>query len=280
MKYTLPARFGGGLRGAGVVDEVNAPGRLPALLALHGFGCVPDEVELLSSIGLRLGLRTVAPLLPGHGATVERFSETRYPDWYAAAEKWFLDLSTQAPVVVGGQSMGALIALDLGSRYPTRTAGLVLFANAVRLASPFPGAALTLGKWLRLPDFALPKWGGPDLQDPVGRRTHTTYEAQPMLAARSLQAAGSEVLERLTRIRCPTFIAHGALDHTTPPSNAWLVADRLGTTDVEVHLMPNSGHILTKDLDREALIPRVEAFVGRVAGAPLAQTQRGGSART
>src|SRR5690606_13416914 len=121
-------------------------------------------------------------------------ARTRYVDWYAAAEKWFLELSAQQPAIVGGQSMGALIALDLASRYPTRAAGLVLFANAIRLAVPFPGTALSLASWLRLPDFALPKWGGPDLQDPVHRATHTTYEAQPMFAARSLHAAGSEVI--------------------------------------------------------------------------------------
>jgi carboxylesterase len=266
MKRVLPERFGGGLRGAKLVREVNAPGRRPAILALHGFGCVPDEVELLSSLGQRMGFRTVAPLLPGHGTTVKELSNTRYADWLAAAEKWFIELSADEPAIVGGQSTGALLALDLATRHPTRVAGLVLFANAIRLAAPFPGTALKLAQWLRLPDFALPKWGGPDLQDPVNRASHSTYEAQPMRAAQSLQAAGLQVLERLPRIKSPTFIAHGALDHTTPPSNAWLVANRVGTTDVEVHLLPNSGHILTKDLDREALIPRVEAFLMRVTG--------------
>jgi carboxylesterase len=266
VKFAQLERFGGALRGTGVVAQVAVAGRSPSLLALHGFGCVPDEVELLTSLGVELGLRTVAPLLPGHGSTVQRFSETRYPDWFAAAEKWFLELSAKEPVILGGQSMGALLALDLASRHPTRTAALVLFANAIRLASPFPGAALTLARWLHLPDFALPKWSGPDLQDPVNRALHTTYEAQPMFAARSLQQAGENVLQRLTRIKCPAFIAHGALDRTTPPSNAWLVADHLGTTDVEVHLLPNSGHILTKDLDREVLVPRVRTFLERVVG--------------
>lgn len=265
MKVTLPERYGGALRGAGIVGEVDVAGRSPALLALHGFGCVPDEVELLSSIGTKLGLRTRAPLLPGHGQTVEVFAQTRYPEWFAAAEKVFLELSEKTPAIVGGQSMGAVLALDLASRYPERTAGVILLANAVRLASPFPGAALTLTRLLRVPDFALPKWGGSDIQDPVNRKLHTTYEAQPMYAAHSLQRAGKDVLSRSMRVTCPAFIAHGALDRTTPPSNVWLVADNLGTTDVEVHVFPNSGHILTKDLDREVLIPRVEAFVKRVA---------------
>lgn len=257
-------RFAGALRGEGIINPVDVPGRFPGLLALHGFGCVPDEVGLLSGLGVELELTTRAPLLPGHGLTVAEFAKTRYPDWYTSAERHFFELSAATPVIVGGQSMGAVLALDLASRHPERCAGLVLFANAVRLASPFPSVAITVASLLKVPDFALPKTKGPDLIDPVARATHTTYAAQPFHAARSLQLAGARVLDQLTRVRCPTFIGHGALDHTAPPTNAWLVADRLGTTDVEVHLFPNSAHILTKDLDRETLRTRVRAFLMRV----------------
>lgn len=262
--WSAEKRFAGALRGAGLVNPVDVPGREPALLALHGFGCVPEEVELLSSLGVELGLATRAPLLPGHGLTVAEFAKTRYADWYDSAERHFLELSANTPALVGGQSMGAVLSLDLASRHPARCAGLVLFANAVRLASPFPSVALSAASWFGVPDFALPKTKGPDLNDPVAKATHTTYAAQPFHAARSLQLAGERVLEHLTRVHCPTFIGHGALDHTAPSSNAWLVADRLGTTDVEVHVFANSAHILTKDLDRETLRAKVRTFLTRV----------------
>lgn len=258
-------RFAGGLRGAGLINPVDVPGRAPAMLALHGFGCVPEEVELLSTLGREFGLATRAPLLPGHGVNVAALAKTRYADWYASAEAHFLELSAAGPVICGGQSMGAVLSLELASRHPDRCAALVLFANAVRLASPFPSVALTLASWAHLPDFALPKGkNGPDIHDPAARATHTTYSAQPFHAARSLQVAGERVLEGLTKVKCPTFIGHGMLDHTAPSSNAELVAGRIGTTDVEVHLYANSGHILTKDLDRDALRGDVSRFLQRV----------------
>jgi carboxylesterase len=258
-------RFAGGLRGAKRVNPIDVPGKHPALLALHGFGCVPEEVELLSSVGLELGLATRAPLLPGHGTSVAELAKTRYPDWYEAAEQHFLQLSEAGPALIGGQSMGAVLSLDLASQHPGRCAGLVLFANAVRLASPFPSLAMSLASLARVPDFALPKSKGPDIQDPEARQTHTTYESQPFHAARSLQLAGFRVLEQLTKVKCPTFIGHGALDHTAPPTNATLVANRVGTTDVEVHMFSRSGHILTKDLDHAELRVGVLAFVNRVS---------------
>lgn len=261
-------RFAGGLRGAKLVEPLDVPGKRPALLALHGFGCVPEEVALLSSVGLELGLATRAPVLPGHGVSVAALAKTRYSDWYAVAERHFLELSAAGPALIGGQSMGAVLSLDLASRHPDRCAGLVLFANAVKLASPFPSLALSLASLLHLPDLAIPKTKGPDIQDPAVRATHTTYEAQPFFAARSLQVAGTRVLEQLTKVKCPTFIGHGVLDHTAPYTNARLVADRVGTTDVEVHLFARSGHILTKDFDRAELRALVLRFVARVAKHP------------
>ena len=257
-------RYAGGLRGAGGVEAVDAAGKHPPVLAFHGFGCVPDEVDLLSSLGIELGLRTRAPLLPGHGLTVAALAQTRYSDWLLAAEGHLLELSETGPVILGGQSMGAVLALELAVRHPTRCLALVLFANAVRLANPFPGLALRAASLLGIPDFALPKWGGPDLRDPETFKTHTTYEGQPFLAAASLERAGSQLIERLPRVHCPTFIAHGLLDRTAPVSNAWLVADRLGTTDVEVHVFAKSGHILTKDLERGELRVRVRTFLTRI----------------
>lgn len=265
LQWDESKRFAGGLRGAGLINPIDTPGRAPGLLAIHGFGCVPEEVELLSKLGLELGLATRAPLLPGHGLNVAALSKTRYVDWYAAAEAHFIELSAKGAVLCGGQSMGSVIALDLASRHPDRCAGLVLFANAVRLASPFPSVAMTLASWAHVPDFALSKGkNGPDIHDPVARQTHTTYSAQPFHAARSLQVAGARVLEQLTRVKCPTFIGHGMLDRTAPSHNAELVASRIGTTDVEVHLYPNSGHILTKDLDRDAVRSDVSRFLQRV----------------
>lgn len=257
------ARQAGGLMGDGAPEPVDRAGREPALLCLHGFGCVPNEVELLSTLGIELGLRTRAPLLPGHGTHARDLAATRYPDWFAAAEEQLFALTRQGPAIVGGQSMGAVLAFDLAARHPERVRGVVAYANALHLAWPFPDLPLAvLG--VPLGGFALPKFGGPNIADPGARQAHLTYSSQPIAAARSLRAAGLAVEQNLGRIACPVFIAHGALDITTPPRNAWLAAERIGSLDVEVHLLPNSAHILTKDTDRATLKQRTAAFLRRV----------------
>lgn len=254
----------GGLMGDGRPQPVEVEGAYPAVLALHGFGCVPNEVELVSSLARRLGLRCSAPLLPGHGTRVRDLARTRYEDWYAAAEQRLLELAERGPVIVAGQSLGGLLALDLASRH-SQVCAVVVLANPLRLPWPFPTLALQLAALLNVPDFSLPKVVGPDIVDPVSRRQHLTYDAQPWRAAESLRQAALALEPRLEQVSCPAFLAHGALDRTTPLSNVWLAAPALAARDLEVHIFPNSGHILTKDNDRAVLDAKLEAFIRRCA---------------
>jgi carboxylesterase len=254
------------LRGEGSIAEVNEPGREPSLLALHGFSATPNEVLMLTELAAEFGLGRRAPLLPGHGTHARDLARTCYEDWYAHAEHALLELSAKGPVIVGGQSMGAVVALDLACRHPERVLGLIALANATRLASPFPDLFLAVARHLPPIDFALPKFGGSDVRDPEMRYAHVTYSTQPMQAALHLRAAGLRVLDQLHKVRCPTFVAHGRYDAVCPVSNAWQVCERLGTQDVELVLLQRSAHILTKDLDRDYLRQRIRRFMLRLRG--------------
>src|SRR5690606_37309425 len=125
----------------------------------------------------------------------------------------------------------------LGPGRAGRVVGLVLLGNALWLARPFPGLVLSLVDALKLPDFGFPKFGT-DLGDPETRRDHTTYPSQPVGGAIDVQRAGKRLRAELHRVTCPTLVLHGALDRTCPVSNAWRVAERLGTTDVQVRVLP------------------------------------------
>jgi dipeptidyl aminopeptidase/acylaminoacyl peptidase len=59
-------------------------------------------------------------------------------------------------------------------------------------------------------------------------------------------------------------VIHGALDQVCPVSNAARFAKALGTSDVEVAVMPNSGHIVTADTDRAEVARLAEGFVRRI----------------
>jgi carboxylesterase len=232
-------------------------------VALHGFGGTPLEVELVVDIGRELGLRTVAPLLPGHGTHARDLAATRFPDWLRAATAAFdLVAGPGRPAFVVGLSMGALLAAHLAVSRSEHVLGLGMLANATRLTSPFPDWPLRALDRLGLTGFSIPK-AGPDIADPEARATHVTYGVQPVAGGLEVLRAGERTEKILGKIRCPAFIAHGLYDHVCPVDNAERVASLLGSAEKTVLILPRSFHIATRDYDRDLLRGELRGFIER-----------------
>jgi carboxylesterase len=256
--------------GLGDPSPLDVAGERPPVLALHGFTGTPQEVALVVRTAQSLGLAARAPLLPGHGTNARDLAPTRFADWASAARDELRRIATpDEPAIVAGISMGAVVALHLGVIEPERVRALVILSNAVWLTWPFPTLALDAVRLLRLPDFQMPK-SASDIADPEARRTNLTYSGQPIHAAIDLVRAGRSVRRSLPFIRCPTFVAHGALDKVCPVANARRVADRIRSTDRTVVILPRSAHIITRDYDHAELGRELGAFLARIADRPAA----------
>lgn len=239
-------------------------GKTPTVVCFHGFTGVPEEIRLAVDVAEELGLAATAPLLVGHGTSAAELAKTRYEDWLESARPAFDEARAKGPVILVGLSLGSLIATELALSAPGAVLGVALLSNAFWLKSPHPGASLALAGKLGLSDFYLDK-EGPDLGDPVARRSHVTYDAQPLHAAVSLEQAGRRLRAELFRLHRPTLILHGARDQVCPIENSWRVAERLGTRDVRVVVYPRSHHILTRDVERDQVRAELLAFIRRVS---------------
>jgi carboxylesterase len=252
-----------GFIGVGDPSAIRHGGRLPTVLAFHGFGGTPLEVELVIDVARELGLAAWAPVLPGHGTHPRDLAKTGWRDWIGGAAACFEEAARSGPVILGGISLGALVAAKLAARYGDRTLGLIMLANAAWLSAPFPAWVLEGVAALRLPDFALPK-SVSDIADPETRRSHLSYASQPVHAAIEVLRAGKEIRSEFARIHCPVLLVHGERDRVCPCSNAERVAKLIGTTDKRVVLLPRSRHIITRDLDRAQLGSELRRFLVRL----------------
>jgi carboxylesterase len=254
------------MMGGPPLGTLEASGRGPAVLALHGFGATTQEVGLIVDIAKNLGLAALAPLLPGHGTSVFELARTRFADWRGAAERALIELvRDHGRVIVVGSSMGSLIALDLAADYP-EVVGVGVLGSPIRLRWPYPSLALAAMSFLRIPDFTLRKTG-PDLLDPEARRTQVTYSEQPAHAGNDLRLAGRRVEGRLGEVSCPAFVAHGRADRVCPVKNANIVHAKLGTParEKELLILDRSHHIITRDVERGILRSALSRFIERVA---------------
>lgn len=251
----------GSLVGPGKPDARREAGQAPSLLAIHGFGGTPREVDLLVDIAQQKGLSATAPLLPGHGTRIKDLATTSFEDWLSAARFEFDQLHAHGEVILAGLSLGAVIAARLAADAPV--AGLALLANAVWLKSPYPARWLAVAEHMHLPNsWWVPKLA-PDIDDSERRKEHLGYDAQLICAALEVYRGGRDVQRRLRDITCPTLLIHGALDKVCPVSNLRRVAEALGTNDTRSIILRKSGHIVTRDRESADVAREFEGFLAR-----------------
>jgi len=275
--FTFDEGTHGRLVGQGDPSSISIDGNANsgAVLAFHGFAGTPREVSIVTDVASRLGFSARAPRLSGHTDHVRDLMNVGWNDWTQDAARALTELDGRGKgneageprhrgVVVCGLSLGALLATHLAATEPERVAALVVLANATWLR--FSSFRLPLGLLERLEPFDnrfyMRKFGA-DIRDPVARRTHLTYELNPIKSAIEVIRAGRIVRPELSRVRCPTLVIHGRLDRVCPVRNAFWFARRLGTDDVDVRIMPRSGHIVTLDVDRRDVELALETFLSR-----------------
>ena len=64
------------------------------ILLLHGFSGTPREMSRLGGYLQQRGLTVSAPLLPGHGSTLDEMNQYKWQDWAAATFQAYEDPAT------------------------------------------------------------------------------------------------------------------------------------------------------------------------------------------
>jgi len=145
-----------------------------------------------------------------------------------------IDALTEGPLLLVGSSMGGWLMLLVALARPDRLAGLVGIAAA--------------------PDFT--QWGFTDAQKieivERGRiEEPSDYADSPYVTTRGFFEAGqvSLMLDAPIAIDCPVRLLHGQADPDVPWSVSLRLAERLRSADVQVVLVKDGDHRLSRPQD-------------------------------
>ena len=231
------------------------------VLLSHGFTATTAEVRLLAHFLHEQGYTVAGPLLPGHGTTPEEMNRCRWQDWVAAVESGYQELAGRCErVFVGGESMGALLALYLAEGHP-EAAGILAYAPALKVASRVTPLLLPL-----LAPFV------PVVSKGESPRTHADdfwqgYTVNPLRAAAELARLQREVRRRLALITQPLLIVQGRLDRRVAPDVPALLAREVRSTWHEIHWLEQSTHCVLLDCEWQQANKLGLNFIVRVLGA-------------
>jgi carboxylesterase len=248
-------------------------------LLIHGLGGTPVEMRFVG-IGLaRAGFTVSCPQLAGHCGSFEDLRGTSWRDWYASVEQAHAELrKTCKRVIVGGLSMGAILALHLAAEWPDEVHGAALFAPTLKLDGwgvPWYSVLFNLVRDRRTADLVTFSEREPyGIKDPrvralvmaainSGDSSKAGQFSNPgrvMLELRWLVAA---VKRELGGIRQPTLIVHPREDDRASLRNAAYLQGALGGM-VETCVLDDSYHIVTVDRQRDLVVDRAIAFARRI----------------
>src|SRR5437868_4670674 len=236
-----------------------------ACLLLHGLTGSPAEMRPVGDALAAAGFRAVAPLLPGHGTTPEDLSKTTRADLELAAQSALLSLAGARRIFLCGLSVGGLLSIGLAARSWTREglpdfSAIALLAAAIdfkgttwlfaHVIGRLPALALILGKGAR--DIS----GEPDQREKID----ASYTAIPMRWGAELRLLSEEAQKLAPRVHAPALLLHGALDRTVAASGSGRLARMLGSSQVEVRVLPRSGHVLPLDVESAEVCRDIVSF--------------------
>jgi pimeloyl-ACP methyl ester carboxylesterase len=226
------------------------PGGGPTLVFLPGF---KSDMEGSKATHLRdwaagQGRAMLRLDYSGHGKSTGAFDDGTIGRWAEDARAVIEDRTT-GPLLLVGSSMGGWIALLLARAMPGRVAALVGLAAApdfteslVSGLSPAERATLAATGRLERPSL---------------------YGEEPYRFTRALIEDGrrQSLLAAPIPVRCPVRLLQGQQDPDVPWQTALRIAEQLESTDVEVTLVKDGDHRLSRPQDL-ALLARTVAALG------------------
>lgn len=246
------------LKGAETIDlqEEGSHG----VLLLHGFGDTPQTLGLLARRLHKSKYSVLAPLLPGHGRTMQAFTNSRAEQWIEAAERAYSEMRQRHDSVsVVGLSMGGALAVLLAAEHRDIPA-LVLIAPYLGMPRQLRAAAATHWLWGRLAgeiNARSPR----SIHDPIEREKNLAYGSVTGRTLFELSRVVNRARDALGDVTAPTLIIQSREDPRISPGVAEFALKKLGAKTTKLVWTEGSGHIITVDYGRERVFSETESWL-------------------
>ena len=228
------------------------------VLLLHGLTATTAEVRPLAKCLLNEGYTVSGILLPGHGTTAENLSQTHREDLIKASEEAYSELKREcSSVIVGGESVGALLALRLASDHP-EIKGLLLYAPAMSLA------ASSLKKVFLV--MVSPFVFSVKKKFPKGREgmPWQGYKINPLKTGLQLLKFQCEIKQCLHRIYQPILLIQANLDKTVDLRSGDIIFEGVQSAVKELYWMEKSGHVVILEKQFDEVLKTTLEFIQKI----------------
>ncbi|MCM1567273.1 MAG: alpha/beta fold hydrolase [Candidatus Dehalobacter alkaniphilus] len=228
-----------------------------AILLIHGFTACPIDMKPLGERLKNWGYTVQAPLLPGHGTSIEDLKKTSWQDWERAVAEAAEQLKkTCQRVLAIGHSMGGLLALSLAAQgridgAVSINAPIIYVDEKLHQAESLIGKIEYVGKPHKTAEISLNSEGIP----------HFSYIQVPVISFISLNQAIERMKGKLPQISCPTLMVQSMADGTVHPSSGEFIQKSIGDRYCDAVYWKDEDHYLPLSAARDELAQKIREFI-------------------
>lgn len=236
------------------------PGNEIGCLLVHGFTGTPKEMRWMGEYLAEQGYSVHGVRLAGHATKMEDLKREIWQDWVASVEDGYHLLRGNCKVVfVIGLSMGGVLALYFATQFPV--SGVVAMSTPYKLPSdPRSRLQRPLSKIIRTIAKGPPDWHNQDAAE-----DHIDYPAYPTKGIIQLDALLAKFRRTLCDVKVPVLLIHSHKDQGVAPENLNHIYDALGSKEKSTLWLENSGHVITREPERETVFRTVAEFIEQYA---------------
>jgi carboxylesterase len=245
------------------------PGNETGCLLVHGFTGTPKEMHWMGEYLNKQGFTVLGVRLAGHATHPEDMIRTNYCDWLASVEDGFQLLSGLAKrIYIMGLSMGGTLSLATAAYLPVK--GIVAMSTPYKIPDD-PRLKYTEIISKLVPYMPKSKTApGVGWFDPQAWREHIFYPRNPTRSVGQLNKLLAEMRAALPQVKAPALLIHSRDDHDVWSESMPAIYRDLGSTDKQMLWIENSGHVITRDAQRETVFKAAADFVRRLENEPHA----------
>jgi pimeloyl-ACP methyl ester carboxylesterase len=230
-------------------------GRGATVVFLPGFrsDMTGDKATALAAFCAERGQAMLRFDYSGHGSSGGRFKDGTIGRWTEDALA-VIDRLSGGKLVLVGSSMGGWVALLAACARPDRIAALIGIAAASDFTEALMWEAMTFEERAAL------------TRDGVLHVPSHYGEPYPITRALIEDGRTHLLLNGPIAIDCPVRLLHGQQDPDVPWNTALRIAERVTSQDVEVILVKDGDHRLSRPHDLELLCRTLGALLGPLLG--------------
>ena len=240
-------------------------GSKTGILLIHGFTGTPKEMRWMGEYLHREHHFTVLGIrLSGHATQPEDMFRSSYTDWLASVEDGYALLADCVDTIIPmGLSMGGILALTTAAYFPVK--GVLTMSTPYKLPDD---PRLKHIEWISKFAPFLPKGSnqpGAGWFDKQAYKEHISYPQNPTHAIGELIKLFSKMRTALPTISAPVLMIHSKDDdYVLKDSMPRIYADLPDGLDKQMLWIEGSGHVITRDAQRQVVFKAAADFVHRI----------------